>query len=86
MYDDKKSEECIVEACQTLTTMQIPLNSITVPDTAIAVLAKQISYDDAAERIYNQINTMILNGKLQLSSSQIHTWNLLTNDQIRANS
>jgi len=28
------------------------------------------------ERIYNQINTMIINGKLRLSSSQQHTWDL----------
>ena len=86
MYNDKQAEACIVEACQTLTTMQIPLNSITVPDTAITIFAEQTHYDDALERIYNQINTMVLNGKLQLSSSQMHTWDLLTNDQIRANS
>jgi hypothetical protein len=51
MYNDKQAEQCIVEACQTLTKMQIPLNSITVPDTAIAILAKEINYDDASERI-----------------------------------
>ncbi len=77
MYNDKQAEECIVDACQTLITMQIPLNSVTVPDTAIAILAKQTTHDDAAERIYNQINTMILNGKLKLSQSQMHTWNLI---------
>jgi hypothetical protein len=80
MYNDKQAEQCIVEACQTLTKMQIPLNSVTVPDTAIAILAKEINYDDASERIYNQINTMILNGKLKLSKSQMQTWDLFNND------
>ena len=60
--------------------MQIPFNSITVPDTAIAILTKKTNYDDASERIYNQINTMILNGKLKLSPGQIDTWDLIDND------
>jgi len=86
MYNDKQAEECIVKAFQTLKKMQIPLNSVTVPDTAIAMLEKKISHDDAVDRIYNQINTMTLNGKIQSSSDQINTWNLLNNNQIRANS
>jgi hypothetical protein len=80
MYNDKQAAECIIEACQTLATMQIPFNSITVPDTAIAILTKKTNYDDASERIYNQINTMILNGKLKLSPGQIDTWDLIDND------
>lgn len=80
MHNDKQAEQCIMDACQTLTAMQIPLNSVTVPDTAIAILTKITNYDDASERIYNQINTMILNEKLKLSSSQMHTWDFLNND------
>jgi hypothetical protein len=79
MNNDIQAEQCIVEACQMLATVQIPLNSITVPDTAIAILEKEINYDDASERIYNQINTMILNGKLKLSQSQTQTWDLFNN-------
>ena len=80
MYNDKQAAECIIEACQTLATMQIPFNSITVPDTAIAILTKKTNYDDASERIYNQINTMIFKEKIKISSSQMHTWDFLNND------
>ena len=80
MINDKQAEECLIQACQELNAIGIPLNSVTVPDTAVAILHKQLHSDDASERIYNQINTMIINGKLKLSSSQIHKWDLHDND------
>mgnify|MGYP006270791639 CR=1 FL=1 len=45
--------------------MQIPLNSTTVPDTATTIFAEKTHYDDAAERIYNQINTDVFNPIIQ---------------------
>ena len=80
MNNDMQAERCIFKVCQMLTTVKIPLNSVTIPDTAIALLAKEINYYDASERIYNQINTMILNGKLKLSQNQTQTWDLFNND------
>jgi hypothetical protein len=80
MNDDKQAENCIVQACEELTDLGIPLNSITVPDKATAILYKKLKSENASERIYNQINTMIINGKLRLSSSQQHTWDLKDND------
>jgi hypothetical protein len=80
MNNDIQAEHCIVQACQELTDIGIPLNSITVPDKATAILDKIINCDDSSERIYNQIHTMIINGKLRLSSSQQHTWDLCDND------
>ncbi|MEN9897135.1 MAG: hypothetical protein RLZZ66_784 [Pseudomonadota bacterium] len=77
MKNDKQAEECIVQAFQELTEIGIPLNSITVPDTAAALLNEQFSSDDASERIYNQINTMIINGKLRLCPNQQNTWDLI---------
>ena len=38
MNDDKQAENCIVQACEELTDLGIPLNSITVPDKATAIL------------------------------------------------
>ena len=49
MKNDKQAEECIVQAFQELTEIVIPLNSITVPDTAAALLDEQFSSDDASE-------------------------------------
>ena len=80
MNNDKQAEICIVQACQELIEIGIPLNSIIVPDKATAILDKKLNSDDSSERIYNQINTMIINGKLRLSSSQQHTWDLFDND------
>ncbi len=80
MNNDKQAEICIVQACQELIEIGIPLNSITVPDKATAILDKKLNSDDSSERIYTQINTMIINGKLRLSSSQQHTWDLYDND------
>jgi hypothetical protein len=76
MNDDKQAENCIVQACEELTDLGIPLNSITVPDKAAQILYQKLKSDEASERIYNQINTMIINGKLRLSPSQQHTWDL----------
>jgi hypothetical protein len=76
MNDDKQAEKCIVQACEELTDLGIPLNSITVPDKAAQILYQKLKSDEASERIYNQINTMIINGKLRLSPSQQHTWDL----------
>lgn len=77
MKNDKQAEECIVQAFQELTEIVIPLNSITVPDTVAALLHEQFSSDEASERIYNQINTMIINGKLRLCPNQQNTWDLI---------
>ena len=76
MNDDKQAENCIVQACEELTDLGIPLNSITVLDKAAQILYQKLKSDEASERIYNQINTMIINGKLRLSPSQQHTWDL----------
>lgn len=80
MHNDKQAEECIVEACRLLSAMQIPLNSITVPDKAITLFNNKFHRADASERIYNQINTMVINKKLQLSISQMHAWTLSNDD------
>jgi hypothetical protein len=42
MNDDKQAENCIVQACEELTDLGIPLNSITVPDKATAILYKKL--------------------------------------------
>ncbi len=75
MYNDKQAQEAIIEAFRELTLMRIPLNSYNVPGAATAILSRK-NQDDVAERIYYQINTMILNGMLTSTSDQTNTWNL----------
>ncbi|MEY2666173.1 MAG: hypothetical protein RLZZ384_344 [Pseudomonadota bacterium] len=75
MYNDKQAQDAIIEAFRELDSMQIPLNSITIPDTAKSILS-QNTKEKVDERIYNQINTMILNGTLVSTSNQVNTWKL----------
>ena len=42
MINDKQAEECLIQACQELNAIGIPLNSVTAPDTAVAILHKQL--------------------------------------------
>ena len=78
MKNDVEAEKCIIEACRSLTEIQTPLNSKTVPNKAIAIFSEKIAHNNASERIYNQINTMIINGKLKSSAIDTHTWCLST--------
>ena len=75
MYNDKQAQDAIIEAFRELDSMQIPLNSITIPDTAKSILS-QSTNEKVDERIYNQINTMILNGTLVSTVNQVNTWKL----------
>ena len=75
MYSDKQAQEAIIEAFKELTLMRIPRNSYNVPGVATNILSRKAK-DKVAERIYYQINTMILNGMLVPTSDQINTWNL----------
>ena len=36
MINDKQAEECLIQAFQELNAIGIPLNSVTVPDTAVS--------------------------------------------------
>lgn len=75
MYNDEQAQDAIIEAFRELDSMQIPLNSITIPDTAKSILS-QSTNEKVDERIYNQINTMILNGTLVSTVNQVNTWKL----------
>ena len=76
MKNDVEAEKCIIEACRLLTEIHIPLNSTTVPNKAIAIFYKNNGCDNTSERIYNQINTMIINGKLKQSTVDFKAWSL----------
>ena len=75
MYNDEQTQDAIIEAFRELDSMQIPLNSITIPDTVKSILS-QSTNEKVDERIYNQINTMILNGTLVSTVNQVNTWKL----------
>jgi hypothetical protein len=76
MNNDNQAQAAIIEAFESLALLQAPINSATVPDTAQAILLGKTQCNEVTERIYYQLNTMILNGMLVPTSDQVNTWKL----------
>lgn len=63
MKDDLQAENAILEAIRLLGEMDVPLNEITVPMKAAALLQADDS-DNTLERVQSQFNNMLLRGGL----------------------
>jgi transcriptional regulator of aromatic amino acid metabolism len=61
MTNDLHAENAIIEAIRLLSDINVPLNEITVPMEATALLQDD-DHDNALERIQSQFNRMLLRG------------------------
>jgi transcriptional regulator of aromatic amino acid metabolism len=61
MTNDLPAENAIIEAIRLLSDINVPLNEITVPMEATALLQDD-DHDNALERIQSQFNRMLLRG------------------------
>ena len=58
-HDDEQAESAILKAISLLSDMEVPLNEVTIPMKAAAILNENEGDEQALARVQSQLNKML---------------------------
>ena len=63
-HDDEQAESAILKAISLLSDMEVPLNEVTIPMKAAAILNENEGDEQALARVKSQLNKMLFRSLL----------------------
>ena len=63
-HDDEQAESAILKAISLLSDMEVPLNEVTIPMKAAAILNENGGDEQALARVQSQLNKMLFRSLL----------------------
>ena len=63
-HDDEQAESAILKAISLLSDMEVPLNEVTIPMKAAAILNENEGDEQALARVQSQLNKMLFRSLL----------------------